>query len=190
MGGLPLNEVECFLLEVVPNLQNSTELRKRFAMEKIKNEIFLILLLLANRKIQDFGVEEGSDRFSSLRNSYTRSRIASSHAVTKSPFVGSRRTSRSSRRGSSSGAAPSYRAQNDAIEQQLFSRIRDLEAQLAHGLPPQLNPGEYEHQVRENLESAVSVDHYHQALQHELFEVKMLELKNELQEKLFTRMLE
>lgn len=42
-----------------------------------------------------------------------------------------------------------FRAQNAHVEAELFSRIRGLEAQLAHGLPPQLNPGEYEGLVRE-----------------------------------------
>lgn len=43
-----------------------------------------------------------------------------------------------------------------------FSRIANLEAQLAHGLPPQLNPGEYANLVREHLDGAVSIDHYRQ----------------------------
>lgn len=53
-----------------------------------------------------------------------------------------------------------YRAENANLEEQLFSRIRDLEAHLAHGLPPQLNPGEYEHLVRGLLENSINVHHY------------------------------
>lgn len=45
-------------------------------------------------------------------------------------------------------ALSNYRAQNAHVEAELFSHIRDLEAQLAHGLPPQLNPGEYADLVR------------------------------------------
>lgn len=52
-------------------------------------------------------------------------------------------------RGGSSPFQSNFRAQNADVEAQLFSRIRGLEAQLAHGLPPQLNPGEYERLVRE-----------------------------------------
>lgn len=84
-------------------------------------------------------------------------------------------------------ALSNFRAQNAAIEAELFSRIRGLEAQLAHGLPP--HPGEYEHLVRDNLESAVSVDHYRQALHHELFELRVMELKKDLQDKLFNKMI-
>ena len=43
-------------------------------------------------------------------------------------------------------------------------------------LPPQLNPVEYERLVRDNFESAVNINHYHEALDREFFEVKVMEL--------------
>lgn len=63
-------------------------------------------------------------------------------------------------------ALSNYRAQNADVEAQLFSRIRSLESQLSHGLPPppQLNTGEYERLVRENLDTAMNVNHYHQVV--------------------------
>lgn len=82
-----------------------------------------------------------------------------------------------------------FRAQNANVETELFSRIRGLEAQLSHGLPPQLNRGEYERLVRENLDSAVSIRHYREALDHELFELKIMEKGGNLQERLFNRMI-
>ncbi|XP_047338743.1 ATP synthase subunit a [Impatiens glandulifera] len=52
------------------------------------------------------------------------------------------------------------RAQNSDVEAELFARIRALESQLAHGVPPQLNPGEYESIVRENLDNSINLNHY------------------------------
>ena len=75
------------------------------------------------------------------------------------------------------------------LEEQLFSRIRDLEAHLAHGLPPQLNPGEYEHLVRGLLENSINVHHYQQVLSQELFDIKMMEMKRDLQNLLLTFMI-
>lgn len=51
-----------------------------------------------------------------------------------------------------------FRTEQASVESELFSRIANLEAQLAHGLPPQLNPD----LVREHLDGAVSIDHYRQ----------------------------
>lgn len=82
-----------------------------------------------------------------------------------------------------------FRAQKANVETELFSRIRGLEAQLSQGLPPQLNQGEYERLVRENFDSAVSIRHYREALDHELFELKIMEKKGNLQEQLFNRMI-
>lgn len=61
------------------------------------------------------------------------------------------------------------------MEAELFSRIRNLEAQLAHGIPPQPHPGEYGQLVRENFESALSVDHYRKALSIAFFKVQIME---------------
>lgn len=91
---------------------------------------------------------------------------------------------------SAAEAAPSFGAgaQNEEIEAELFSRIRDLEAQQAHGLPPQLNAGDYERLVRENLANSVSVNHYRERLFQELFDVKIMLLKSELQDMLVNTM--
>ena len=55
-------------------------------------------------------------------------------------------------------------AQRAALEAELFSRIRNLEAQLVHGLPPQLNSGDYERLVQEHLTNSVSIAHYWNSL--------------------------
>lgn len=55
-----------------------------------------------------------------------------------------------------------FRTEQASVESEHFSRIANLEAQLAHGLPPQLNPYEYANLVREHLDGAVSIDHYRQ----------------------------
>ena len=78
-----------------------------------------------------------------------------------------------------------FRSQNADVEAELFSRIQNLENKLSYGLPPQLNPGEYENLVRENLENVINVRHYHEALSREFFELKILEMKSELQDFLF-----
>jgi hypothetical protein len=57
-----------------------------------------------------------------------------------------------------------FRTEQASVESELFSRIANLEAQLAHGLPPQLNPGEYANLVREHLDGAVSIDHYRKSI--------------------------
>lgn len=82
-------------------------------------------------------------------------------------------------------ALSNCRAQNAAIEEELFSRIRGLEAQPAYGLPPQLNDGDYERLVRENLANSCSINHYRISLSNELFELKIMDLKSKLQDRLF-----
>lgn len=82
-----------------------------------------------------------------------------------------------------------FRAQNAHIEEALFSRIRGLEAQLAHGLPPQTNAGDYERQVREILANSVSVDHYRETLNLEFWEIHIMEKKIQLQDILFNLMM-
>ena len=81
------------------------------------------------------------------------------------------------------------RAQNSDVEAELFARIRALESQLAHGIPPQLNPGEYESLVRENLDNSINLNHYRNSLSNEFFELQILEFKVRLQDLLFQTML-
>ena len=59
------------------------------------------------------------------------------------------------------------RAQNSELENEQRARIRNLESKLAYRLPPQLNPGEYERLVRENLDNAIYILHYQEALNQE-----------------------
>ena len=75
------------------------------------------------------------------------------------------------------------------IEEQLFSRIRHLENELNYGLPPQCVQGEYERLVRDTLEGAINVQHYNTALLRELHELRILELKSQLQDQLHNRFL-
>lgn len=82
-----------------------------------------------------------------------------------------------------------FRAQKAEVESELFSRIRNLEAQLAHGLPPQLNPGEYESLVRDKLNEAVNIRDYQSALNLEVFDLTIMELKVNLKNPLFTLLL-
>lgn len=55
------------------------------------------------------------------------------------------------------------------LEAELFDRIRLLEAELAHGLPPQLTPRGYENLVRTNLANIVNPLHYWTTLSNEIF---------------------
>lgn len=76
------------------------------------------------------------------------------------------------------------------MEGELISRIRGLERQLVHGLPPQLNEGEYENIVRQNLNGAMSIRHFQSALDLEQFDITIMELKENLQNnKLFNLLL-
>lgn len=75
--------------------------------------------------------------------------------------------------------------QDPGGEIELYARVRLLEARLIERLPPQLNSGEYENLVRDNLNQAKSVMHYQSALSNELFDISVLELKANIQDKLF-----
>lgn len=81
------------------------------------------------------------------------------------------------------------RTQSAAIELELFSRIQSLESEMAYGLPPQLNPGEYEQLVRENLNTSINPRHYHSSLSREICEVHIMRLKISLQHSLFDLMI-
>jgi hypothetical protein len=75
-------------------------------------------------------------------------------------------------------------------EIELFARIRLLEAECAYGLPIQLNPGEYEELVKDNIrQSAYSFSTYLSTVQNEIFDVQIMEMKATLQERLFNLLL-
>lgn len=84
-----------------------------------------------------------------------------------------------------------FRAQNEHVEAELFSRIRNLENRLIDRLPPQLNHGEYATLVRDNLNlnEAINIRNYHSALSNEIFDITVLELKANLQDQLFNLLL-
>ena len=84
-------------------------------------------------------------------------------------------------------AAPSV--QSTPAEIDLFQRIRDLEAELAHGIPAQLNQGDYERQVREILANSVNPNHYSSNLSNELFEVDIMQKKVQIQNSIFNAIL-
>lgn len=63
----------------------------------------------------------------------------------------------------------------------------DLERKLSYGLPPQLSDGGYARLVRENLNNSLNIDDYQKALDRELFDIQVMELKSSLQELLFNR---
>ena len=71
----------------------------------------------------------------------------------------------------------------------MYARIRLLESRLIDRLPPQLNVGEYEALVRDNLNQAINIQHYHSALSNEIFDITVLELKANLQDQLFNLLL-
>lgn len=50
-----------------------------------------------------------------------------------------------------------------------------------HGLPPQLSDGEYELIVRKNLDDAFNISHYQNLLGLEFFDMRVMELKAQLQ---------
>ncbi|XP_052485175.1 cytochrome c oxidase subunit 1-like [Gossypium raimondii] len=84
-----------------------------------------------------------------------------------------------------------FRAQNEHVEAELFSRIRNLENRLIDRLPPQLNHGEYATLVRNNLNlnEAINIRNYHSALSNEIFDITVLELKANLTDQLFNLLL-
>ncbi|KAK8490112.1 hypothetical protein V6N12_008205 [Hibiscus sabdariffa] len=82
-----------------------------------------------------------------------------------------------------------FHAQNEHVEAELFSRIRNLENRLIDRLPPQLNRGEYATLVRENIDQSINLFHYQSSLSNEIFEITVLELKADLQDQLFNLLL-
>lgn len=78
-----------------------------------------------------------------------------------------------------------FGTQDPDREIELYTRVRLLESRLIERVPPQLNFGEYENLVRDNLNQARNILHYQSPLSHELFDITILELKANLQDKLF-----
>lgn len=81
-------------------------------------------------------------------------------------------------------AVDQFRRYTQAIEFELFTRIRHLEGRLIENLPPQVNLGEYEALVRGFIEDAINVDHYCSVLSNELLDITVLELKASLLDQL------
>ena len=75
--------------------------------------------------------------------------------------------------------------QNPDLEIEVYARIRLLESRLIDRLPPQLNFGDYENLVRENLNQSINIQDYNSALSNEIFDITVLELKANLQDQLF-----
>jgi len=71
------------------------------------------------------------------------------------------------------------------LEIDLYARIRLLEARLIDQLPPQLNAGGYEALVRSFLNETRTPIEFLSAVNNELFDIKVLELKANLQDQLF-----
>lgn len=69
---------------------------------------------------------------------------------------------------------------------EIYQRIRILEARDYYNLPPQNNQGDYERLVRENLSRArdIGEDFYRTIVDREYFELRMLERKGLLQDRL------
>ncbi|KAL2505771.1 Uncharacterized protein Adt_21392 [Abeliophyllum distichum] len=74
-------------------------------------------------------------------------------------------------------------------ESELFDRIKNLEQMEFYNLPPQNNAGDYQRLVREHFEQALNVPHYIEIYDQEFFEIKVLEQKGLLQDRLFHLML-
>lgn len=75
-------------------------------------------------------------------------------------------------------------AENEA---EIYERIRVLENQHYYNIPPHNNPGDYARLVREHFDQALNVDHYREIFDREL---RVLEKKAGLQDKLFNLMLD
>lgn len=73
-------------------------------------------------------------------------------------------------------------------EAQIYQRIQALEAGLYFNIPPQNEGGEYEGLVREHFDQALNVDHYLWIYDRETYELRVLEQKALLQDKLFELM--
>jgi hypothetical protein len=74
-------------------------------------------------------------------------------------------------------------------EEEIYIRIRHLESLDYYCLPPQNNPGDYERLVREHFDAAININHFREILDIEYFELKVLERKAILQDKLRNLML-
>lgn len=75
-------------------------------------------------------------------------------------------------------------------ESEIYEKIRVLEAKDLHNLPPQTRPGEYEEIVRSHLDqAAISVDHLRHAMDSEYSDLRILERKAVIQEKLFSMLI-
>jgi hypothetical protein len=72
-----------------------------------------------------------------------------------------------------------FRTKNAQAETALFSR--DLESQLVHGLPPQLNEGFIVALVRSSLREACNIRESQSLFSLEIFDITMMELKADLQ---------
>ena len=83
----------------------------------------------------------------------------------------------------------------DANPWEIYQRIQVLEARDYYNLPPQNDPGDYERLVREHLSQARTLhvddpeDHFITIYDREYFEVRVLEKKGILQDKLAELML-
>lgn len=75
-------------------------------------------------------------------------------------------------------------------ESDIYEKIRVLEAKGLHNLPPQTRPGEYEEIVRSHLDqAAISVDHLRYAMDSEYSDLRILDQKAVIQEKLFSMLI-
>lgn len=91
---------------------------------------------------------------------------------------------------SSSESLATFRAEIAAEnEAYIYASIRSLQSRDYYNLPPQNHPGEYEGLVRDHFDQAVDVPHYRNILDIEDFELKVLERKGLLQDRLFNLML-
>ncbi|KAF5201720.1 Cytochrome c-type biogenesis protein CcmF, mitochondrion, partial [Thalictrum thalictroides] len=91
---------------------------------------------------------------------------------------------------SSSESLETFRAQiAGENEAEIYQRIRLLENNNYYNLPPQNASGDYERLVREHFDQAINVNHFREILDREYFELRVLERKGLLQERLFNLML-
>ncbi|CAI8600299.1 unnamed protein product [Vicia faba] len=78
-------------------------------------------------------------------------------------------------------------AENEA---EIYERIRVLENQHYYNIPPHNNPGDYARLVREHFDQALNVDHYWEIFDREYLELRVLDKKAGLQDKLLNLMLD
>lgn len=86
----------------------------------------------------------------------------------------------------SSSSSDSLSALNSPNPYEVYQRIKILEAREYYNLPPQNNAGDYERLVREHLSRARTIgdDFYKTAYDREYFELRVLERKGILQDRL------